>query len=169
MQEQVSIPIWCDSNLRIFQLIADQWYRFNSYMVRFKLYDGVALLSYQSVSIPIWCDSNNWWVVVVLPSTVFQFLYGAIQTNPPAFYTVRPRLFQFLYGAIQTDLPPAQYARYEVFQFLYGAIQTSWFPLRMRTIIVSIPIWCDSNLLRVSVLLPGLRFQFLYGAIQTIR
>src|SRR6478735_6065717 len=83
-----------------------------------------------------------------LTVSLFQFLYGAIQTGITK-YTMKNFVakFQFLYGAIQTALLFCLNSFISLFQFLYGAIQTQknhkWY---LNGKLVSIPLWCNSNL-----------------------
>ncbi len=52
----------------------------------------------------------------------FQFLYGAIGSEPGANHRTRYGTFQFLYGAIGSIPPVPRLHILIPFQFLYGAI-----------------------------------------------
>jgi len=77
---------------------------------------------------------------------MFQFHFGSIQTQGAAVLRCVSAEFQFHFGSIQTTLP----ARFD-----HGDI------------LVSIPLWFDSNCTASAVIPRPSAFQFHFGSIQT--
>ena len=121
----ISIPLWCDSNYSVRRKCRNRNQHFNSTLVRFKLFRA--------------------WTIAFC-SNQFQFHSGAIQTQTMSLVTERGLIFQFHSGAIQTSGERLTAFADIVFQFHSGAIQTlSTKELILVYILISIPLWCDSN------------------------
>jgi len=131
----VSIPLWFDSNSNLISLSHPPYCSFNSTLVRFKRYFGLAGGQTFQVSIPLWFDSNGLFC-------------------PDAGGQVR---FQFHSGSIQTGKDTLDSEGTNGFQFHSGSIQTCNVHCRCRFLLaVSIPLWFDSNLAARAFLLCGL-------------
>jgi len=79
-------------------------------------------------------------------AAMFQFHSGSIQTDLNVWMEQKQEVFQFHSGSIQTIVPPLYLFVTEGFQFHSGSIQTElscW--LAALFLIVSIPLWFDSN------------------------
>ena len=120
----VSIPIWCDWELRWMRLQILLLCCFNSNMVRLRVNEewlwayrnyvsipiwcdweveiALVRLSKEGVSIPIWCDWEAIGMLNTSPVALFQFQYGAIESQKPFRVLWVSVLFQFQYGAIES-------------------------------------------------------------------
>ena len=59
---------------------------------------------YNNISIPIWCDWEIHKGVVIEFFALFQFLYGAIESDTSVNFVEVLIIFQFLYGAIERSI-----------------------------------------------------------------
>ena len=127
---EISIPLWCDSNLTVKGAITSIPVDFNSTLVRFKLL---------KIEIKKLLQINFNSTLVRFKLEERRKVCGKLGT------------FQFHSGAIQTAVLPHPAILSMTFQFHSGAIQTGFQAEKPETKYpISIPLWCDSNALNRS-------------------